>query len=163
LGHPGATRVLDHIDNLTITGRSQPELAAGLRRLGVSRVVVRGGLATDLATVDPVRVAQTLEATAGLTRTWAHGGGREEISIGRLEQPAEPAVMGPTGEVTTPAGAPEGWFALVAAGLLGPESVRRQPSHEHPAQVRTDTRRWQALNSGRPPARSSGPTLPARS
>lgn len=36
LGHPGATRVLDHVDALTATGRSQPELAAGLRRLGIS-------------------------------------------------------------------------------------------------------------------------------
>lgn len=161
LGHPGATRVLDHVDALAATGRSQPQLADGLRRLGISRVVVRGGLSPDLAAVDPVQVAATLEASPGLTRTWSHGEGREEISIWRLEEPAAPATMVPTDAVVTAAAAPEGWFALVAAGLLDPQSVMRQPGADRPAQVRTDTLRWQALNSGRPPARGSGPTLPA--
>ncbi|NYF99607.1 alpha-(1-_3)-arabinofuranosyltransferase domain-containing protein [Janibacter cremeus] len=161
LGHPGATRVLDHVDALTATGRSQPELAAGLRRLGISRVVVRGGLSQDLAAVDPGRVAATLAASPGFSRTWSHGEGREEISIWRLEEPASPVTMVPTDAVVTAAAAPEGWFPLVAADLLDPRSVMRQPSADHPAQVRTDTLRWQALNSGRPPALGHGQTLPA--
>ncbi|WEV79208.1 alpha-(1-_3)-arabinofuranosyltransferase family protein [Janibacter cremeus] len=161
LGHPGATRVLDHVDALAATGRSQPQLAAGLRRMGISRVVVRGGLRADLATVDPRQVAATLEASPGLTRTWSHGEGSEEISIWRLEEPVSPATAVPIDTVVTAAASPDGWFSLVAAGLLDPESVMRQPTADRPAEVRTDTLRWQALNSGRPPAGGSGPTLTA--
>lgn len=159
LGHPGATRVLDHVDALVATGRRQPHLADGLRRLGISRVVVRGGLSPDLGAVDSRTVTRTLEASPGLTRAWAHGEGLEEISIWTLDEPATPATAVPVDAAVTAAAAPEGWFALVAAGLLDPHAVMQQATSERPADVRTDTLRWQALNSGRTPARGSGPTL----
>ncbi len=159
LGHPGATRVLDHVDALVATGRAQPHLADGLRRLGISRVVVRGGLSSDLGAVDSRTVTRTLEASPGLTRTWAHGEGLEEISIWTLDAPATPATAVPVDSVVTAAAAPEGWFALVAAGLLDPRAAMQQATSDRPADVRTDTLRWQALNSGRAPARGSSPTL----
>ena len=158
LGHPGATRVLDHIDALVATGRSQPYLADGLRRLGISRVVVRGGLSPDLGAVDSRTTKQTLEASPGLTLEWSHGEGTDEISIWRLDEPATPAVAVPQESVVTAAAAPEGWFALVAAGLLDPRAAMQHPTPDRPAHVRTDTLRWQALNSGRPPLQGSGPT-----
>lgn len=160
LGHPGATRILDHLDELTATGRSQPELAAGLRRLGVSRVVVRGGLHPDVGAVDSQRVAATLEATAGISRTWVDGDGPEQISVWRLDQPADPMSLVPSSGVVPVAGSPEGWFALVASGLLDPDAVTTT-SRGAVADIRTDTLRWQGLNSGRPPQRGHSPTLPA--
>ena len=159
LGHPGATRILDHVDTLGATGRAQPHLAEGLRRLGVSRVVVRGGLSGDLGTVDPRQVAATLAASPGLTRTWVHGEGEARVSIWRLDDPATPATAVPAESVVTAAAAPEGWFALVAAGLLDPRAVTRQPDDERPAVVRTDTLRWQPLNSGRPALAGGGATV----
>ena len=41
------------------------QIVTGLRRMGISRVVVRGGLSSDLATVDPRQVAATAEETGG--------------------------------------------------------------------------------------------------
>lgn len=161
LGHPGATRVLDHLDELTATGRGQPHLADGLRRLGISRVVVRGGLSPDLGAVDSRQVADALEASPGLTRTWSRGEGQEEISLWRLDVPATPATVVPLSEVVLAGASSEGWFALVAAGLLEPEAAMRLAEPRTQTGVRTDTFRWQALNSGRAPTRGSSPTLPA--
>lgn len=159
LGHPGATRILDHLDELTATGRSQPQLAAGLRRLGVSRVVVRGGLIDDVGTVDPQRVAATLQASPGFSLHWSQGDGTDRVSVWRLDEPALPMVLVPAHGVVPVAGSPEAWFALVAADLLDPRAVTTTPQGSQ-AQIRTDTLRWQALNSGRPPARGHSPTLP---
>ncbi|WP_435198654.1 alpha-(1-_3)-arabinofuranosyltransferase domain-containing protein [Janibacter sp. GS2] len=162
LGHPGATRVLDHLDELTATGRGQPHLADGLRRLGVSRVVVRGGLSPDLGAVDSRHVAATLEASPGLSRIWSQGEGQEEISLWRLDEPATPATVVPRDGVVPAAASPEGWFALVAAGMLDPDAVLRLTGSGEEAQVRTDTLRWQAVNSGRTPTTGASPTLPAQ-
>lgn len=160
LGHPGATRVLDHLDELTSTGRGQPQLADGLRRMGISRVVVRGGLSPDLGAIDSRQVAATLTASRGISRVWSRGEGREEISLWTLDEPATPATVVPADGVVPTAASPEGWFALVGAGLLDPDAVTDLTlSREKPSLV-TDTLRWQALNSGRAPARGSGPTLP---
>lgn len=160
LGHPGATRVLDHLDQLTASGRSQPQLAAGLRRLGVSRVVVRGGLDPDVGAMDPQRVAATLAGSPGFTLTHSVGEGADRVSVWRLDEPAEPVSLVPSSGLVPTAAAPEGWFALVAAGLLDPDALTTT-SDGAGAQVRSDTLRWQAMNSGRPAARSHGPTLPA--
>lgn len=160
LGHPGATRILDHLDEMTATGRSRPEVVAGLRRLGVSRVVVRGGLQPAVGAMDPLRVAQTLAATPGITRVWAEGDGRDRVSIWRLDEPAVPMVLVPRDGVVPVAGSPEGWFALVASGLVDPDALTTTAPGQD-ADVRTDTLRWQALNSGRPPGVGHGPTLPA--
>lgn len=162
LGHPGATRVLDHVDELVATGRSQPELADGLRRLGVSRVVVRGGLHPDLGAVDSREAAATLEASPGLTRTWSQGEGPEEVSLWELDSPASPSTVVPEDAVVSADASPEGWFALVAAGLLPTDGAVRLTESRDTAELTTDTLRWQALNSGRPPARGSSPTLPWR-
>ncbi len=162
LGHPGATRVLDHVDELVATGRAQPQLADGLRRLGVSRVVVRGGLRPDLGAVDSREVAATLDASPGLTRTWSRGEGPEEVSLWELDTPASPSRVVPADAVVPASASPEGWFALVAAGLLHPDAAMRLTGSRGGAELTTDTLRWQALNSGRPPARGSGPTLPWR-
>lgn len=70
--------------------------------------------------MDPGRVAATLAASPGFSRTWSHGEGREEISIWRLEEPASPVTMVPTDAVVTAAAAPEGWFPLVAADCWTP-------------------------------------------
>ena len=160
LGHPGATRILDHVDDLTATGRSQPTLAQGLRRLGVSRVVVRGGLDPDVGAVDPVRVAATFAASPGVSLARSVGEGADRISVWRLDEPATPVSLVPSAGMVDVAGAPEAWFALVAAGLLDPDALTTQTDGAH-ADVRSDTLRWQALNSGRPAARGHGPTLPA--
>lgn len=160
LGHPGATRVLDHLDELTSTGRGQPHLADGLRRMGISRVVVRGGLSPDLGAVDSRQVSATLEASRDISRVWSQGEGQEEVSLWRLDEPATPATAVPADGVVPTAASPEGWFALVGAGLLDPDAVTDlTPSREEPG-IATDTLRWQALNSGRAPARGSSPTLP---
>ncbi|MGE9783279.1 alpha-(1-_3)-arabinofuranosyltransferase domain-containing protein [Janibacter sp. G368] len=159
LGHPAATRVLDEVDELVATGRRQPQLATGLRRLGISRVVVRGGLDPDVGAVDSQSVAATLAASPGLTRVWSRGDGSEEVSIWRLDVPATPVSVVPQGGVVGVAGAPEAWFALVATGLLDPAAVTTTAGGS--ADVRTDTLRWQALNSGRPPAAGHSPTLAA--
>lgn len=162
LGHPGATRVLDHVDELVATGRAQPQLADGLRRLGVSRVVVRGGVRPDLGAVDSREVAATLEASPGLTRTWSRGEGAEEISLWELDSPFSPATVVPEDAVLTADASPEGWFALVSAGLLPTDAAVRLSEPRQEAELTTDTLRWQALNSGRPPSRGSSPTLPWR-
>ena len=159
LGHPGATRVLDHLDEMTAGGHRQPQLAAGLQRLGVSRVVVRGGLSADVGAVDPQRVAATLAASPGLTRVWTEGDGSEQVSIWRLDSPARPGTLVPSSGLVEVAGAPEAWFSLVATGLLDPDAVTTTAGDS--AEVRTDSLRWQALNSGRPSSRGHGPTLPA--
>lgn len=160
LGHPGATRVLDHVDELVATGRAQPQLADGLRRLGVSRVVVRGGLRPDLGAVDSREVAATMNASPGLTRTWSRGEGQEEVSLWELDTPASPARVVAEDDVVSTRAAPEGWFALAASGLLHPDAAMSLTNSRGKAELTTDTLRWQALNSGRPPARGSGPTLP---
>ena len=160
LGHPGATRVLDHLDELTATGRGHPHLADGLRRLGISRVVVRGGLSPDLDAVDSRHVAASLDASPGLSRTWSRGEGREEISLWRLDEPATPATVVPEDSVTTVHGSPEGWFALVSAGMVDPRALTAGAGPRQEADVRTDTLRWQARNSGRAPGQATGPTLP---
>ncbi|WP_068258395.1 alpha-(1-_3)-arabinofuranosyltransferase domain-containing protein [Janibacter limosus] len=160
LGHPGATRILDGLDDLTATGRSQPQLAAGLRRLGVSRVVVRGGLDPDVGAADSRQVAATFAASPGVSLASSVGEGADRISVWRLDEPAEPVALVPSQGVIPVAGAPEAWFALVASGLLDPDAVTTL-SDGSGADIRTDTLRWQALNSGRPPARGHGPTLPA--
>lgn len=160
LGHPGATRILDRVDDLTATGRSQPTLAQGLRRLGVSRVVVRGGLDPDVGAVDSRQVAATFSASPGVSLAGSVGEGTERISVWRLDEPATPASLVPSASTVSVAGAPEAWFALVAAGLLDPDALTTASDGAH-ADVRSDTLRWQALNSGRPPARGHGPTLPA--
>ncbi|MEN3123115.1 alpha-(1-_3)-arabinofuranosyltransferase family protein [Janibacter sp. LM] len=160
LGHPGATRILDHLDEMTATGRSRPEIVPGLRRLGVSRVVVRGGLQQAVGAMDPRRVADTLQATPGITRVWAEGDGQDRVSIWRLDAPAEPMVLVPRDGVVPVAAAPEGWFALLASGLVDPDALTTTARGED-ADVRTDTLRWQARNSGRPPSDSRSPTLPA--
>ncbi len=160
LGHPGATRILDHLDKVVATGRSQPHLADGLRRLGISRVVVRGGLSPDLGAVDAQQAAKTLEASPGLTRTWQQGEGPEEISLWELDRPAVPATTAPEDSVVRAQASPEGWFGLASAGLVDPDAPMILASSRGPADVRTDTLRWQALNSGRAPSRGSSPTLP---
>nr|WP_257910962.1 alpha-(1->3)-arabinofuranosyltransferase [Janibacter limosus] len=152
--------MLDRVDDLTATGRSQPALAQGLRRLGVSRVVVRGGLDPDVGAVDPVRVAATFAASPGVSLARSVGEGSDRISVWRLDEPATPVSLVPSAAMVDVAGAPEAWFALVAAGLLDPDALTTQADGAH-ADVRSDTLRWQALNSGRPAARGHGPTLPA--
>ena len=158
LGHPAATRVLDHLDEMTATGRSQPELAAGLRRMGVSRVVVRGGLDPDVGAVDSEQVAETLAASPGITLVSSVGDGPDRISVWRLDESAVPATTVPTSGVVPVAASPEAWFALVGSGLLDPDAVTTLADGAD-AEVRTDTLRWQPLNSGRPPARGHGPTV----
>ncbi len=160
LGHPGATRILDHLDRLTATGRSQPQLAEGLRRLGVTRVVVRGGLSPDVEAVDSRQVAETFAASPGVRRLWSTGEGTEQLSLWQVEDPADPATLVPRRASVPVAASPEGWFTMVAAGVLDPGAVTTLVPGDR-ARVRTDTLRWQALNSGRPPARGHGPTLPA--
>ena len=161
LGHPGATRLLDHVDELVATGRQQPHLAAGLSRMGISRVVVRGGLSPDLGAVDSRRASATVAASPGFEEIWSQGEGQEEISLWRVEGAAAPAAAVPEDAMVATDGAPEGWFALTAAGLLQPGAGMRLTGERQEADVTTDTLRWQALNSGRPPTRGSSPTLPA--
>ncbi|WP_157074463.1 alpha-(1-_3)-arabinofuranosyltransferase domain-containing protein [Janibacter corallicola] len=160
LGHPGATRILDHVDELVTTGRSQPQLAGRLRRLGVSRVVVRGGLSPDVGAGDPTTTAATLAHSRGLTRTWSTGSGNQRLSLWRVDQPAEPATLVPREGVVPVAAAPEGWSTMVATGVLDPDAVTVL-SGGREAEVRTDSLRWQALNSGKPSTVAHGPTLPA--
>lgn len=164
LGHPGATRVLDGIDLLTSSGQAVPALPDQLGRLGVRRVVVRWGISPDVGAVEPDAVARSLDATPGLERVSEHGEGHGRIVTWRVDR-AVPDVTGyPVSSAVTVAGAPEAWPWLVEAGLAPAEEATVLVGDERarPAEVvATDTLRWQALNSGRPPQRGHSPTLDA--
>jgi len=156
LGHPGATRILDAVDDAVATGKTQPGLAEALQRMGIARVVVRHGV-LDLVESRPAeRAEQTLAASPGFTKResftgltiWQVGSGE---SAAMHSYPANDLVV---------SGGPEAVLELSAAGLATDRAVQIEPGSKA-AQVLTDSLRWRQFNSGRPSQLAYGPTLPA--
>lgn len=174
LGAPGVTRVLDGLDLLTASGAGSEHLADQLRRLGVARVVVRWGLRPDVGALDPDAVAAGLDASPGLTRAGEVGERDHRVVLWRVDDPAGPVTAYPAATRRVVAGAPEAWPALAGAGLVDPgdatvltgdaasgRAADGGSAADGVPVVVTDTLRWQALNSGRPPQAGRSPTLVA--
>lgn len=169
LGHPGATRLMDRVDRLASTGRAQPALVTALRRLGVSRVVVRYDTADDEPTLDPFTVEATLEATPGIDFVRTRGAGDTALTQWRVT-PLRGSSAGTAGVstalldgVVVAAASPEGVVDLETAGVVDARSPVVLAGDAAPLgrgpDVVTDTLRWQLYNSGRPAHQASSATV----
>ncbi|PWJ25270.1 arabinofuranan 3-O-arabinosyltransferase [Branchiibius hedensis] len=154
LGHPGATRLLDRIDQLAASGVSQPDLAQTLTRMGITRVLVRHDVATAARALPANRVETTLARSTGFQRTGSYGTGDERIDLWDVTTPAPTSY---TGAIRV-AGSPESVTDLLGTGLLGADQALLLTG-EHP-QVVSDTARWRAYNNGVPAQLAFTPTLP---
>ena len=153
LGPPGATRLLDEVDRLATSGVGQRGLAPALLRLGVGRVVVRGGLTPDAGADRADLVEQTLERSAGLTPEATFGSGPDALRLWRVT--GEP--LGTAEDRLEVSGGSEALPALAATGLLTANAFAHFGSVAT-ATVVTDTLRLRAFNAGRPTALAYGPT-----
>ncbi|QFQ30083.2 DUF3367 domain-containing protein [Janibacter melonis] len=166
LGHPGSTRLVDRVDRLASSGRAQPELASALRRLGVSRVVLRYDGAPDEPTSDPFAMEAALVASPGIEHVRTRGAGRTALTQWAVAP--DPAVTqgvrsDPVGAVTVAAASPEGVLDLEATGVVRPGAPVVLAGDAGPLgrdpQLVTDTLRWQLYNAGRPAASATSPTV----
>ncbi|KYH44359.1 alpha-(1-_3)-arabinofuranosyltransferase family protein [Branchiibius sp. NY16-3462-2] len=154
LGDPGATRLLDRIDQLAASGISQPELAQTLARMGISRVVVRHDVATAARALSASRVETTLGRSAGFRQIGTYGSGDERIDLWTVTVPTPTSY---TGAVRV-AGSPESVTDLLGTELLSADQALLLTDAN--AQVVTDTSRWRAYNNGVPAQLAFTPTLP---
>ena len=154
LGHPGATRLLDRIDQLAASGVSQQDLAQTLTRMGITRVLVRHDVATAARALPANRVETTLARSTGFHRTGSYGTGDERIDLWDVTTPAPTSY---TGAIRV-AGSPESVTDLLGTGLLGADKALLLTGE--PPQVVSDTARWRAYNNGVPAQLAFTPTLP---
>lgn len=155
LGNPGATRLLDRIDQLAASGVSQPALAQTLSRMGISRVVVRHDVASAAVSEPAVLSERTLAESPGFQRAATFGTGDHQITLWRVAGTA-PSTYDTTVKV---AGSPEAMTDLVATGEL-PDGAYTELTTTADADVVTDTARWRAYNNGVPAQNAFTPTLP---
>lgn len=160
LGIPGSTRILDVADRLAASGAPQPSLAAGLARLGISRVVLRRDLAASVKAQPWRKVQQTLERSPDFRPVATYGSGRSALTVYDVV-PATGARASVYGSSpVTVAGGPESLFALYAAGLLSAgQWMQLDPKVSGRADVVTDTMPWRAYNNGVPTAFAYSPAL----
>lgn len=154
LGHPGATRLLDRVDQLAASGVAQPDLARTLSRMGITRVVVRHDVSTAARALSADRVETTLGRSTGFRRTGDYGAGVQRIDLWDVSDSAATAY---TGAIRV-AGSPESAGDLLGTQLLGSDQALLL-TDDHP-QVVTDTARWRAYNNGVPAQLAFTPTLP---
>ncbi|GAB3584070.1 alpha-(1-_3)-arabinofuranosyltransferase domain-containing protein [Calidifontibacter terrae] len=157
LGNPSATRLLDAVDTLTQSGTAQPNLAAGLTRMGIRVVAVRRDLAPTSGAADWRLVEKTLAASPGVHRvpdsTDTHR------SLWKIDG-ALPTTYAHADVVT---GGPELLFAGLATGLLNRDTAFLLPddSLRTPITVLTDAAPWRVYHNGVPPQDAYGPVLTA--
>lgn len=156
LGHPGATRLLDAIDDAVATGATQPGLAQTLRRMGVARVVVRHGVLSLVQARPAEQVERTLAASTGFTRLQRFG----DLTLWQVGDGKVEPVSIYSADKLTVAGGPEALLDLADQSLTASQAVTVQPGAEL-ADVLTDSLRWRQFNSGRPTQLAYGPTLTA--
>ncbi|WP_446663500.1 alpha-(1-_3)-arabinofuranosyltransferase domain-containing protein [Flexivirga sp. B27] len=160
LGIPGSTRILDVADQLAASGESQPSLAAGLARLGITRVVLRRDLAASVKAQPWRKVQQTLRDSPGFRPSATYGTGRSALTVYDVTATADVGASLYGAKPVTVAGGPESLFALYAAGLLSPKQwMRLDPAVSGHADVVTDTMPWRAYNNGVPTAFAYSPVL----
>ncbi|MBC9224835.1 DUF3367 domain-containing protein [Aeromicrobium sp. 636] len=157
LGHPGATRLLDRIDEAVSSGTAQPGLAQVLARMGVTRVVVRHGVLPLVQAVSADRVEQTLAASPGFTQQGRFG----DLSVWTVDGASGDLVEAVHADAgVRVAGGPEALVDLTAQGLPPGTWTTIEPGAMDPDVV-TDSVRWRQFNSGRPAQLAHGPTLTA--
>lgn len=168
LGIPASTRILDVADELAASGAPQPSLAAGLVRLGITRIVLRRDLASAVQAEPWQLVQKTLAASPGFRAVQTFGSGTSALTVYDVTAPGAPTAT--TDDVTayagssplTVAGGPEAIFDLYAAGLVSAQQwLQLDNSTTGSADIVTDTMRWRAYNNGVPTALGYSPTLPA--
>ncbi len=161
LGPPGATRILDAADTLAASGRAQPALAAGLARMGISRVVVRHDLLGSEGARSWKRVERTLRASRGFRHQRTFRSAGSTLSLWQVTASAGHATA--YRSVVSVAGGPEAVFALSAAGIVSPDQgiALRTGRRAASADVITDSMPWRVYDNGAPNARAYGPTLEA--
>ncbi|MTB86882.1 DUF3367 domain-containing protein [Aeromicrobium senzhongii] len=157
LGHPGATRLLDRIDEAVSSGTARPGLAQVLARMGVTRVVVRHGVLPLVQAVSADRVEQTLAASPGFTQQGRFG----DLSVWTVDGASGDLVEAVHADAgVRVAGGPEALVDLTAHGLPPGTWTTIEPGAADPDVV-TDSVRWRQFNSGRPAQLAHGPTLTA--
>ncbi|GGB33650.1 hypothetical protein GCM10011492_25340 [Flexivirga endophytica] len=160
LGIPGSTRILDVADELAASGESQPSLAAGLARLGITRVVLRRDLATSVKAQPWRKVQQTLSRSPGFRVAATYGTGRSALTVYDVTVASDTGASLYGATPVTVAGGPESLFDLYTAGLLSAQQwMRLDPRPSGDAAVVTDTMPWRAYNNGVPTAFAYGPVL----
>jgi arabinofuranan 3-O-arabinosyltransferase len=182
LGSLGATRLMDGVEELLVTGDRSPALAEYLARAGVRYVVVRNDL--DIRRVTPPRpqiVRSVLAGVPGITRVARFGPPVEPLAVTtrllpslttsvldppqaveiyEVEPLAELAVTYPTDGIQVLSGGPEQLLDLGAAGALDGRAVvlageADAPLDDDDQWVITDGLRRRDVNFGRVHAAAS--------
>ncbi|RNI24604.1 alpha-(1-_3)-arabinofuranosyltransferase domain-containing protein [Flexivirga caeni] len=160
LGIPGSTRILDMVDQLAATGQPQPALAAGLARLGITRIVLRRDLAASVQARPWQAEQRTLQSSPGFRAVATFGRGTSALTVYDVGTSPDKGASVYGGTPLTVAGGPEALFALYAAGALSPTQwLRLDGSPSGDADVVTDTMPWRAYNNGVPTAFAYSPVL----
>ena len=170
LGNPASTRLLDAVDELAASKVAQPYLAAGLARMGITRIVLRRDVAASVRAQPWRAVQRTVTMSGGFREVATYGHGSTAVTVYDVVSNTASANSGRTADdvatyaadPVTVSGGPEALFALYATGSISAgQWIRLQNNGSGSTDVLTDTMRRRVYNNGVPTAYAYSQTLTA--